>query len=136
MENKILDLINKAKEARERAYVPYSKFKVGAVALLKDGTYVLGCNVENVSYGLTNCAERTCLFSLIAQGYNPKDVEMFCVIGSTSNPISPCGACRQVMDELLNPNAVVVLANLKGDYKTYKVSELLPYTFKEIEHAE
>lgn len=136
MSKEIVDLIAKAKEARLKAYAPYSKFLVGAAALMNDGSYVLGCNVENVSYGLSNCAERTCLFSMIAQGLSPKDVKMFCIIGSTNEPISPCGACRQVMDELLLPETPVILANLNGDYKTYLVKDLLPYQFKEIEHAE
>ena len=134
--NKYELIIEKAKEARKNAYAPYSDFQVGAAALLKDGTYILGCNVENISYGLCNCAERTCLFSLVAQGYDPKDVELFCIIGSTKNPISPCGACRQVMNELLRPETEVVLANMVGDYKVFNNSDLLPYTFEEIEHVE
>ncbi len=134
--NKYELIIEKAKEARSHAYAPYSNFQVGAAALLKDGSYVLGCNVENISYGLTNCAERTCLFSLVAQGYDSKDVELFCIIGSTKAPISPCGACRQVMNELLPRDCEVVLANMLGEYKVFNNSDLLPYTFEEIEHVE
>lgn len=117
--------------ARSRSYSPYSKFKVGAVCILNTGEYVLGCNVENASYGLCNCAERTALFSLIAQGYNPKDVVEMVIIADTLNPVSPCGACREVMKELLNENVVVTLFNLNKDVKVLKVKDLLPYAFDE-----
>lgn len=127
----INDLIDKAIEARNKAYVPYSNFKVGSAILLKNGAYVLGCNVENASYGLCNCAERTALFKLISDGYNKDDVVAMVIVGDTKNPISPCGACRQVMAELLNPKTPVVLANLKRDIKEMKVEDFLPYSFDE-----
>ena len=97
----INELILKAKEAREASYSPYSKFKVGAAILMKDGTYILGCNVENSSYGLSICAERNALFQMVARGYKKTDAVAMCIIGQTDTPISPCGACRQVMEELL-----------------------------------
>lgn len=122
-------LIEEAKKARENAYVPYSHFKVGAAILLKNGKYITGCNVENASYGLCNCAERTAMFKMISEGYTKDDVEAMCVIGDTPTPISPCGACRQVMSELLPIKTVVYLANLKGDVKPMTVAELLPYDF-------
>ena len=115
--------------ARSRSYSPYSKFKVGAVCILNNGEYVLGCNVENASYGLCNCAERTALFSLIANGYNPKDVIEIVIIADTLKPVSPCGACREVMKELLNADTTVTLFNLNKDVITYKVKDLLPYGF-------
>ncbi len=127
----INDLIDKAIEARDKAYVPYSNFKVGSALLLNNGEYILGCNVENASYGLCNCAERTALFKLISDGYNKEDVVAMAIVGNTKNPISPCGACRQVMTELLNPNTPVVLANLKKDIKEMKVEDFLPYSFDE-----
>ena len=122
-------LVDMALKAREKAYAPYSNFKVGAALLLKDGSYVLGCNVENASYGLCNCAERTALFKLISDGYTKEDVVAMSIVGQTPHPISPCGACRQVMSELLNPNTPVVLANLNKDTMECKVSDFLPYSF-------
>ncbi|MBQ4571536.1 MAG: cytidine deaminase [Bacilli bacterium] len=117
--------------ARSRSYSVYSKFAVGAVCILKSGEYVLGCNVENASYGLCNCAERTALFSLIANGYDPKDVVEMVIIADTTKPVSPCGACREVMKELLNEDVVVTLFNLNKDVKVLKVKDLLPYAFDE-----
>lgn len=125
------NLINEAIKARENAYTPYSNFKVGAAILLKNGIYIKGCNVENASYGLCNCAERTALFKMISDGYNKDDVVAMAIVGDTKNPISPCGACRQVMNELLYTNTPVILANLKKDIKEMKVADLLPYSFDE-----
>jgi cytidine deaminase len=126
------ELVNQAIKGMERAYSPYSNFKVGASLLLKDGSYILGCNVENISYGLTNCAERTALFKLISEGFSKEDVKAMAIVGNTDGPISPCGACRQVMAELLDRNTPVVLANLKGDTKETTVEGLLPYMFSEL----
>lgn len=128
----IKELIKKASEGRDKAYAPYSNFKVGAAILLKNGSYILGCNVENASYGLCNCAERTALFTMVAEGYNKDDVEAMCIIGDTDLPISPCGACRQVMSELLSYDTKIVMANLKGDFKETTILELLPYSFKDL----
>lgn len=125
------NLIEKAKEGRNYSYSPYSKFAVGAAILTNDGKYTLGCNIENASYGLSNCAERTAMFKLISNGYKKDDVIAICVIADTTKPVSPCGACRQVMSELLGKNMTVVLANMKDDYKICKVSDLLPYEFNE-----
>lgn len=122
-------LFNEALIARENSYSPYSKFKVGACALLKNGKIYRGCNIENSSYGLSNCAERTTLFKLYSDGYNKDDVVAFAIIGSTEEPISPCGACRQVMSELLNLDCPVYLFNLDHKLKKTTVSELLPYSF-------
>ena len=127
-----IELVNQAIKGMEKAYSPYSNFKVGASLLLKDGSYILGCNVENASYGLTNCAERTALFKLISEGFSKEDVEAMAIVGNTDNPISPCGACRQVMAELLDRNTKVVLANLKGDTKETTVEGLLPYMFSDL----
>ena len=122
-------LFNEALIARENSYSPYSKFKVGACALLKNGKIYRGCNIENSSYGLSNCAERTTLFKLYSDGYNKDDVVAFAVIGSTEGPISPCGACRQVMSELLDLDCPVYLFNLDHKLKKTTVSELLTYSF-------
>ncbi len=122
-------LIDMALAGRSNAYTPYSKFKVGAAILLKDGTYITGCNVENSSYGLCICAERNALFQMISKGYTKEDVVAFCVVGQTDEPISPCGACRQVMEELLKKDTPVVLTNLERKVKLTNVAELLPYSF-------
>ncbi|MCK9235535.1 MAG: cytidine deaminase [Acholeplasmataceae bacterium] len=124
-----MDHIEAAKQARLKAYVPYSKFKVGAAILLKDGTYVHGANIENASYPLSNCAERSALFSLISQGYDVKDIKQITIIADSEQPISPCGACRQVMHELLPKGTPIFLANLHGDVKETNPDELLPYAF-------
>lgn len=119
------ELLNVALSARERAYAPYSKFLVGAAVLAKSGKIYTGCNIENASYGLTVCAERNALFSAVGAG--EREFIALCVVGDTEAPISPCGACRQVMAEFKVPR--IILANLKGDVKEYALEELLPYGF-------
>ena len=119
------ELLNAALSARERAYAPYSKFLVGAAVLAKSGKIYTGCNIENSSYGLTVCAERNALFSAVGAG--EREFTALCVVGDTEAPISPCGACRQVMAEFKVPR--IILANLRGDVKEYTLEELLPYGF-------
>jgi len=123
-------LIALAREARERAYAPYSNFLVGAALLTRDGRHFLGCNVENAAYGLCNCAERTALFAAVAAGCKPGDFVRLAVIGDTEAPISPCGACRQVMAELCDESMPVLLANLHGDVQQTTVNTLLPGSFR------
>ncbi|WP_339172074.1 cytidine deaminase [Anoxybacillus sp. FSL W8-1294] len=120
-------LIEAAKQARERAYVPYSMFKVGAALLTKDGKVYGGCNIENASYGLCNCAERTALFKAYSEGDH--EYAMLAVVADTERPVPPCGACRQVIVELCDPNMPVILANMKGDVQETTVKELLPGAF-------
>lgn len=127
------ELIDFAKKARENSYSPYSNFKVGAALLTKDGRMFGGANIENISYGLSNCAERSCLFHAFSCGVKKDDIKAFAIVADTKDPVSPCGACRQVMAELLNVDVDVFLANLKGDVKKTNVAELLPYAFEEIE---
>jgi len=122
-------LMKKAIEARENAYAPYSNFKVGAAMLLKDGTIITGCNIENASYGLCNCAERTCIFKAYSEGVKKDDIIAFAVAADTPKACSPCGACRQVMNELLNKNTPVYLTNLNEDVLETTVEGLLPYSF-------
>ncbi|WP_276355980.1 cytidine deaminase [Cohnella caldifontis] len=122
-------LLEAAKAAREKAYVPYSGFGVGAVFMDADGHLHAGCNVENAAYGPTNCAERTALFRAIADGRKPGEFQVAAVIGDTDTPITPCGICRQVMVELCKPDMPVVLGNLRGDYRWTTVAELLPGAF-------
>ncbi|ABX81559.1 cytidine deaminase [Acholeplasma laidlawii] len=118
-----------AKQARLKAYVPYSRFKVGAAIVLNDGTIIHGANIENSSFGLTSCAERNALFSLISQGYDPKEIKEITIIGGSKGPISPCGACRQVMSELIPKNTKIYLANLEDEIYETSVNELLPFGF-------
>ncbi|WP_266184075.1 cytidine deaminase [Dyella humicola] len=123
-------LLTMAREAREQAYAPYSRFLVGAALATKDGRRFSGCNVENASYGLCNCAERTALFSAMAAGCRPGDFEALAVIGDTPGPISPCGACRQVMSELCDEDMPVWLGNLHGAVQETTVGTLLPGSFR------
>jgi cytidine deaminase len=121
------DLIVEAKKAREFAYAPYSKFKVGAALLSKDGQVYHGCNIENAAYSMTNCAERTALFKAYSEGV--KQFDSLVVVADTDGPVSPCGACRQVISELCDAEMEVVLTNLKGDILKLKVKDLLPGAF-------
>jgi len=124
------DLFEAAKAAMAKAYAPYSKFKVGAALLTRDGTVFDGCNVENASYGLCNCAERTAFFSAIAAGYQRDQFAALAVIGDTDGPIAPCGACRQVMSELCSQAMPVWLGNLHGAMQETSVQTLLPGSFR------
>ncbi len=123
------NLIDAARTARLSAYAPYSKFQVGAALLCNDGRVFCGCNVENASYGLCNCAERTAFFSAIAAGYRPGDFSAMAVAGDTDGPIAPCGACRQVMLELGGPQLAVVLCNLKDGVRVTTAAAQLPDAF-------
>ncbi len=119
------ELINRAVLAREKAYAPYSKFKVGAAVLGTSGRIYSGCNIENASYGLSNCAERTAIFNAMAEGET--GIAAIAVAADTPEPVSPCGACRQVMAEF---NIVkIILVNLQGRQRIYTLEELLPYSF-------
>lgn len=128
---KILEkkLRQKADDMLDMAYVPYSKFPVGAALLTKEGEIFTGCNIENASYPLSNCAERTAMFKAVSEG--ERNFETLVVTGNTEGPISPCGACRQVLAEFCDPNMPVILTNKKGDTLTTTVSELLPGAFRE-----
>jgi len=122
-------LIQHAIDATKNCHVPYSKFKVGAAILMKDGTIVTGANIENSSYGLSICAERTALYHAHLNGFRKDDIVSMAVIGPTSDPISPCGACRQVMHELMHANTTIILSNLKKQIKNTTPESLLPYAF-------
>lgn len=116
-------LIAAALAARERAYAPYSKFTVGAALLTESGKIYCGCNVENLSFGLTNCAERTAVFSAVADGQ--QSFKQIAIVSDSLEPISPCGACRQVLAEFA-PAMQVIAVNLKGDRFETTLKELLP----------
>lgn len=118
-------LLAAALAARENAYAPYSKFKVGAAVETADGHIFTGCNIENASYGLTCCAERNAVFAAIGSG--ARSFKSLCVVADTEEPVAPCGACRQVLAEF--PFEKIILANCKGLTKVMTVAELLPYGF-------
>ncbi|MCQ6268714.1 cytidine deaminase [Fictibacillus sp. WQ 8-8] len=120
-------LVDQAIKARQKAYVPYSKFQVGAALLTENDLLFLGCNIENASFGMTNCAERTAIFKAVSEGEHT--IKAIAVVGETEGPISPCGACRQVIAEFCNTDTRIILANLKGDIKETTISELLPGFF-------
>ena len=121
-------LFKKALKTRENAYVPFSKFKVGAAVLTRSGDIYTGCNVENSSFGLTVCAERVAMFNAAAAGVRPGEITMLLVAADTEDVTSPCGACRQVMAEFEIP--VIVMANVRGNMKMVSLEELLPFSFK------
>jgi cytidine deaminase len=129
MSTEIDTLIAAARTVREHAFAPYSHFQVGAAVRTRDGRVFTGCNVENASYGLCNCAERTALFTAIASGCRPHDFTHLAVIAHTDAPVAPCGACRQVMLELGGPQLVVIQANLRGEVITTTAATLLPGAF-------
>lgn len=122
-------LYQSAIQAFNHSYSPYSKFRVGASVLLKNGDIINGCNVENASYGLTNCAERTALFATYTQGYHKEDIDKILILADSKGPIAPCGACRQVISELMDSECEVILTNLSKDTHVMKVKDLLPYPF-------
>jgi cytidine deaminase len=127
--NEMQALVDAASAARENAYAPYSGFKVGAAVRTRDGRVFVGCNVENASYGLCNCAERTALFAAIASGYKRGDFTHLAVIADTPEPCAPCGSCRQVMVELGGPMLMVIQANSSGKLAQSSAAELLPGAF-------
>lgn len=121
-------LVAEAKKAKENAYTPYSKFPVGAALLTNEGNVFHGCNIENASFGLTNCAERTVIFKALSDGEN--SFRMLAVTADTDRPVPPCGACRQVIAEHCPKDMKVILANQNGDIKECTVEELLPFAFE------
>lgn len=121
-------LIDPARAAMRNAHAPYSDFKVGAALLTTTGEIFAGCNVENASYGMTNCAERTAIFSAVAK-LGPKiEIEAIVVVNNRDVPCSPCGACRQVIYEF-GPKAVVHFLGAKG-WQKMSITELLPEGFR------
>ena len=123
------ELVLKAKEARELSYSPYSHFAVGAAVLTKDGRVFVGANIENSSYPLCMCAERNALYHAYMNGYKKEDLLALALCADTDGPCSPCGACRQVISELLPVDAPIYMANLKGALQETTIKELLPFAF-------
>lgn len=120
------ELLSIADKAMENAYAPYSKFKVGAALLCKDGTVFTGCNIENATYGATNCAERTAVFKAVSEGQ--REFEAIAIVSSGGGETFPCGICRQVMAEFA-PEIKVILRDEAGDEHIYPLMELLPKSF-------
>ena len=123
------NLVETAIQARELSYSPYSKFKVGAALLCKDGKVFQGANIENSSYPLCMCAERNALYHALMNGYTKNDFVALAIVADTPEVCTPCGACRQVISELFHKDGVIVLANLKGAYQETNIEELLPFAF-------
>nr|WP_312563581.1 cytidine deaminase [Anaerospora sp.] len=119
------ELIDMATNARKEAYAPYSRFAVGAAVLTSNGKIYTGCNIENSSYGLTNCAERTAIFKAVSEG--DLSLGTMAVVADTPGPTAPCGACRQVMAEF--GIKTVIMCNTRGDKKVITLAELLPFAF-------
>lgn len=123
-------LIALAKEAQEKAYVPYSKFAVGAAILTMEGDFFSGCNVENISYGLTNCGERTAIFKMIAEKGPQAKIKAIAVTTKADIPCTPCGACRQVIQEFSIPETLIIYKGSEG-YLVVPIEQLLPGAFTE-----
>ena len=124
-------LLSHARAVLGKSYSPYSQFKVAAAIRLHDGEIITGVNVENASFGLSNCAERTALFTAYTQGYRKEDIKEIVVTTEKEHLVTPCGACRQVMSELMMPDTPVHLVTSNDDIKTVSVSDLLPLAFQD-----
>lgn len=126
-------LMESARNSKGNAYVPYSKFPVGAALLLNDGTVINGVNVENVSFGATNCAERTAIFTAVANGYKKGDFKAIAVAGDTADFLPPCSICRQVLVEFCSPDMLVYLTNEKKEILELTLKDLLPHAFTNLD---
>jgi len=120
-------LVQQARQARERAYAPYSGFKVGAAVLTADGQIWTGANIENASLGATLCAERVAMAGAVAAGH--RQIQAVAVVADSPQPVAPCGLCRQMLQEFAAPACQVILANLQGDCQFLTHQELLPHAF-------
>ncbi|ATW27321.1 cytidine deaminase [Candidatus Formimonas warabiya] len=119
-------LLALAEQAKEKAYAPYSQFRVGAALLTEEGKLFTGCNVENASYSLTNCAERTAVFSAVAAGC--RNFSALAVTSDAQTYTYPCGACRQVLIEF-NPDMKIIMGNINGEFIVRTAADLLPLYF-------
>lgn len=123
------ELIDLAKSARRFAHAPYSNFSVGAALLSADGRVFTGCNVENSTYGLSMCAERVAIFKAVSEGTS--EIARVAVVTGHEHIAPPCGCCRQMIWEFSSNETMVVLANLSGDVRKYRITDLLPEAFDE-----
>lgn len=124
------ELIDLAVKISENAYVPYSHFPIGAVLVTDEGKIYTGVNIENASFGLTNCGERTAIFKAVSEG--ERSFKELIIYGQTEKPVSPCGACRQVMAEFFEPDLPVTLVAKDKLTVVMTVKELLPYSFTDL----
>lgn len=129
-----VELLRLAEQAKENAYVPYSKFKVGAALLTKNGRVYTGCNIENASYGATNCAERTAIFKAVSEGET--EFEKIAVASTSKEETWPCGICRQVMVEFSKELIVVLGDTEKNQVNEYKIEDLLKHSFSGLDIRE
>jgi cytidine deaminase len=127
IEDQKRELINRAHAARQNAYAPYSNFHVGAAVLMEDGEIFTGANVENISYGLTICAERSAIFNAVSHG--KRKIEAVAIATNKDKPIPPCGACRQVIREFSDVGTLIIMVGSTGVYETKTIDELLPFNF-------
>lgn len=125
---KYQDILEKAFEARDNAYAPYSKYHVGACVKTVDGKYFFGANIENVAYGPTVCGERNAIFNAYSNGYRKEDIESIAIVTMGDRVGTPCGTCRQVLSELISEDTPIVLSN-KKDVIVYTIGDLLPHSF-------
>ena len=123
----VKNMLLMANEARDRAYAPYSNFRVGACLKGATGAYYLGCNIENAAYSPSNCAERTAMFKAVYEG--ERQFDAIAIVWDGENPAVPCGVCRQVLAEFCDPEMPVICANRKGEYKLVAMGDLLPDAF-------
>jgi len=121
-------LLEKAFEAMGNAYAPYSNYHVGACVLTKDGNLFLGANIENASFGATNCGERSALFAAYSNGYRKETIEAIAIVSDGKRIAAPCGICRQVLSELLESDTLIILSNGKETVES-TIDELLPMRF-------
>lgn len=132
MKNQIREnLLNLCSSAYKNAYVPYSNYPVGAALITKDQKAFIGANIENAAYGSTMCAERVCIYSAYANGVRKGDIAGFALMSNSKQPAMPCGACLQVLEELLESNTTIYVFNLNGDCIETDMETLLPYPFSE-----
>ena len=129
-------LISLAKEAMNRAYVPYSGYRVGAALLCADGSVYQGCNIENAAYGPTNCAERTAFFKAVYDGHRAFTAIAVCggKDGNITGPFPPCGVCRQVMREFCEDDFLIYIVGSGDSYEVMTLAELLPHSFSAKAH--
>ena len=126
-QNELQHMLSLACAARERAYVPYSCFRVGACLRASSGLYYMGCNIENAAYTPTNCAERTAMFTAVYQG--ERSFDAIAIACSGDRPAYPCGVCRQVLAEFCNPEMPVIVCNAAGEAEQCTLGDLLPHSF-------
>lgn len=121
-------LVDEAFKAMENAYAPYSNYHVGACVLTKDGTKFIGANIENASFGATNCGERSAIFAAYSHGYRQADIEAIAIVTDGKILAGPCGICRQVLSELLNDETRILLSNGQ-EFADKTIDDLLPMRF-------